>query len=277
VAFKKFEIPKAEPPPTLPTEEDGHEALVRVEPELAGLASDQLLEVNLDVPRACSRALGALPAVRSIRPHVVEQLVHYPLEPFDKLEDYTMALYYAHHLAAPPPKTGPMARKLYGEVLKLREHLLFQAEALMRTGHLDSAKIDAIREGGGYEDAGNDAIALSLLFRTNWGAIESKTGVRKDECSRADQLGRQLVELMGRRKNPLAEKLPRKRAFEQRSRCFTLFYGAYDKCRRAVTFLRWDEGDADDLVPNLYAYKKIRRKAGGGGSPSNGSPPDGPG
>jgi hypothetical protein len=34
----------------------------------------------------------------------------------------------------------------------------------------------------------------------------------------------------------------------------------YDQCRRAVFFLRWNEGDADAIAPSLYT-KRPRRAA----------------
>jgi len=41
-------------------------------------------------------------------------------------------------------------------------------------------------------------------------------------------------------------------AAERRACAFTLFMRAYDQARRAVIFLRWDEGDADEIAPSLY-------------------------
>ena len=47
-----------------------------------------------------------------------------------------------------------------------------------------------------------------------------------------------------------------------RQRLFTLFVNAYDQARRAVGYLRWNEGDADQIAPSLYAGRSNgRRKA----------------
>jgi hypothetical protein len=37
---------------------------------------------------------------------------------------------------------------------------------------------------------------------------------------------------------------------------FTLFVSAYDPLRRTKTFIRWNEGDADEIAPSLYAGKR---------------------
>jgi hypothetical protein len=51
-----------------------------------------------------------------------------------------------------------------------------------------------------------------------------------------------------------------KAAADLRNRAFTLFTRGYDQMRRAVAFLRWDEGDADKVVPSLYAKHRRSKK-----------------
>jgi hypothetical protein len=48
-------------------------------------------------------------------------------------------------------------------------------------------------------------------------------------------------------------------ASNNRQRAFTLLLTAYSQVRRAITYLRWNEGDADSIAPSLYA---ARRKKG---------------
>jgi hypothetical protein len=54
---------------------------------------------------------------------------------------------------------------------------------------------------------------------------------------------------------------------------------AYDQVRRAVTFLRWNEGDADRIAPSLYsgrgnsnARKKTDATQPAAGEPATGAP-----
>jgi hypothetical protein len=47
---------------------------------------------------------------------------------------------------------------------------------------------------------------------------------------------------------------------EQRVRAYTLFVKAYEETRRAVAYLRWHEGDLDDIMPSLFANRKSARK-----------------
>jgi hypothetical protein len=59
---------------------------------------------------------------------------------------------------------------------------------------------------------------------------------------------------------------------ELRARAFTVFARAWEECRRAVTYLRWHEGDADKLVPSLRSNKGPRRR----GASAAGAPPAAP-
>lgn len=50
-------------------------------------------------------------------------------------------------------------------------------------------------------------------------------------------------------------------------RAYSLFVRAYDQCRRAVSYLRWEEGDADDEPPSLFANRGPRKAPAETGAP----------
>jgi len=253
--MKNFDIPAPTPPPPLPSAEDGHEALVRIEPELCSIPEKELAHINIDIPRACALALGALPAIRSLRASVVEHLPTFPIESLDKLEDYTYALYYAQLMCAPKRRRGEGVQALFAEVTELRTLLLAQAKLLAMKGMFDRAKVEEISSGSGYVDAANDIIALSLLYRQNWSLVKDKTVVEEADGRRADVLGRELLAAMGARMQA-SDRLTNAQTVDRRNRCYTLFIRAYDRCRQVASHLRWDQGDADVLVPPLVRRSK---------------------
>ena len=53
---------------------------------------------------------------------------------------------------------------------------------------------------------------------------------------------------------------------ERRSRAYTLFVRAYDQCRRAAAYLRWNEGDADEFAPSLFTSRGPRKAGGENGA-----------
>ena len=67
-------------------------------------------------------------------------------------------------------------------------------------------------------------------------------------------------------------------AAEIRQQAFTLFVNNYDQVRRAISFLRWNEGDVDDIIPSLYAGRSTgKRKNGSDVLPAPAANPNTPG
>lgn len=48
---------------------------------------------------------------------------------------------------------------------------------------------------------------------------------------------------------------------KDRLRAFTLLSRAYNEARRAAVYLRWNDGDADSLVPSFYGAVQGDAKA----------------
>lgn len=232
-------------------------AFTRVEAEMAALDGGRLAPINVDIPRAVVTALGARPALLSLRPRIVEELPRFPLASLDKLETYALAAWYAHLLSLPAAPTENAHKPLVEEATALRADLLIAAEALAHRKLVDPGHVAQIRSGKGHIDMASDLVALSTLFTNNWAAIEGKTVVTSDEIERAAILGPELLIALGVREQAPARS-PSQIA-DQRKRAFTLLVRAYDDCRRAVSYLRWTEGDAAKLVPSLFAK---RPKAG---------------
>ena len=91
--------------------------------------------------------------------------------------------------------------------------------------------------------------------------IEHKTAATAEEVHRAGDLGPLLLAALGVREHGTTA-TPAEAA-DRKVRAFTLFTTAYDQVRRAVTYLRWNEGDGDSLAPSLYKGRGGSRNAGG--------------
>ena len=83
-----------------------------------------------------------------------------------------------------------------------------------------------------------------------WAAVQSRSGVLRAELTRADELYHQIEAAFAQRGAATATSAS---ASNLRQRAFTLFARAYDEARRAVAYLRWHEGDAEQIAPSLYA------------------------
>lgn len=89
-------------------------------------------------------------------------------------------------------------------------------------------------------------MALAALFRAAGPDVEAKTQVTQTQIDRVAHRGPVLVGAFGRRNEGTDGSGDPSSADEDRlARAYELFFNAYNTCRRAVGYLRWDEGDAE--------------------------------
>jgi hypothetical protein len=257
-ATKTKLAPKA-PSPVKPAEPPrAAAAFAAIQPEMLELLPENLAKINIDIPQAVSIALGVLPGLAFLRPTIAE-LPDFKIDHFDKLETYALGAWYAHLLALPPASASNPLQPLLEEATKLRANLLSDAEALATRGHLDPEAVQVIRAGHGQVDTANDLVALSALMGSKWDEIATKTAATAEEVHRAGDLGPLLLAALGVREHS-ATATPAEAA-DRKVRAFTLFTVAYDQLRRAMLYLRWNEGDADLLAPSLYKGRGGSRSA----------------
>lgn len=245
-----------------------------IQRELAALDSADLATINLDIPQAVSIVLGALPGLHALRESIVVDLPKFSISFLDHLETYALGAWYAHLLALPPASPENPSKPLLDEAGPLRENLLSDAEALARRGYLDAAAVAEIRAGHGNVDTANDLVALSALLGLAWATIRDKTAATEEEVKRAGDLGPLLLAALGVREHGAA--VAPAEAADRRARAYTLFVRAYDEVRRAVNYVRWHEGDADQIAPSLYKGRGGRGVQPKDATPADPTPPPAP-
>lgn len=234
-------------------------AFAAIEAEAEALQEEDLAVINIDIPQSVSVVLGVLPGLTDLRPRIVKELPEFKRSSLDKLERYALAAWYAHLLNLAPSQPVKPLKDLLAEGAKVRANLLSDAEALARRELLDGPTVAQIRAGHGNIDLANDLVALAALFTSNWSTIGGRTAATLEEIEQAGALGPSILAALGVREN--APVIVPAEAAERRARAFTLFVRAYDQVRRAVTYLRWDDGDADVLAPSLYRGRGGRGQA----------------
>ena len=227
-------------------------------PQIAAVPVDSLLPVNLDVTAAVATVLGSLPEIRSIRAQMATDLPNLAFGDVDRLEDSTLAMSHAdaqYRIACAPPDD---LVALGAEGTKLRELLRREVEPLVLRKRINGEALRGLTGVHGYKNVAQDLHLLVGVLRENWAAIGGKCGVELAELDRAEVVSVALLRSVG-----LREQGPE--AYSEiattRRQAFTLFMRAYDEVRRAVTFLRWKEGDADTIAPSLYAGRGGRGKS----------------
>ena len=231
------------------------EAFAKVEPELGALSAEALAPLTIDPSTAVAAVLAAVPRIREHRAAIAEQLPRHDLRGLDELETYAQAAWYAHLLHAYSSTSPEAAKALIDEAGRLRDGLLIAAEALAHRALLDVDAVARLRKGGANADLAGDLTLLATLFKDAWAKVSSKTAVERTEIDRAAELGPAVLVATAAKKHKQTD------TEVQRARAFALLIDAYDRCRRAVAYLRWKEGDADTIAPSLFK-KRAGRKPG---------------
>ena len=243
-----------------PDQQKAASAFAQLEPEINAVPESALIRINVDISRTVSLVLGAAPGIRSLRSRIVAECAGFPIEQLDKLENYAFAAWYTHLLAMPASSAMSPVQPLLEEAAPLREDMLVGAESLVHFGFFDAARVAEIRKGSGHVDIASDLVALAAMYDEKWGEVGSKTAVTREVVDRAAAVGAELIVALGARLQPNGEPLLAGAAATRRARAFTLFMNAYNECRRVVSFLRWNEGDAEQIAPSPY-MKTRRREA----------------
>jgi hypothetical protein len=253
------------------TSDSAASAYESITAELAALRERELLPVNVDVSRAASRALRAAPRIHQLIPEMERQLPELPFDRVRKLETYALAAWYAHASAWSVRTLSP-TRELVARAKPLRHKLLRAAECFGTAGFVNEEEVAHIRRGQGRRDMAKDMVALAKILRDGWHRFGDNALVTREEVEKAGDLGHELMQAIGH--GEYAARMKRSAMADQCARAFTLLWRAYDTARRAVIFLRWDHGDAQQIAPSLFIdagsrRKRTKRAAGVAASPES--------
>ena len=233
--------------PQLPDLEEAELAYNRVKPEIEALNVDDLATLNVDLLSATSIAIGVAERVVAHRERMAK-LAEFDIRHVDQLVDYAKAAWFAYVTNLPTPEPSEAAA-LFDEVVGLRGKLLMWAAPLVGAGYFDEPAIARIKEGSGNKDTPSDLVALVALYRSRWDSIKNICGVTEEDLNRAAVIGPAMFALVSRRENQTASSVTDGSLRVRRA--WTLLDRAYAQCRRALNFLRFDEGDVDMLAPSL--------------------------
>jgi len=261
-------------PVTPPTQQEASEAFHRIEHELASIPAHEVVRITTDVGKGVAIGLGAAPRILEYRAVIVRELPGFPIATLDKLPDYALGAFYAHAAAAPAPVDASLS-SLMDEASTLRERMLVSANAMVHFGVLDAARVAGIRSGSGQIDTAKDLVACAAMFKESWPSLEGKQPVTREEVERAGKLGTELMLVLGPKavRAQVGEPAAVAADADRRARAFTLFVNAYEACRRAIAYLRWNEGDADLIAPSLFVRRRRPAPAQGGEADPGAAPP----
>jgi hypothetical protein len=247
--------------PMIDSDVEAVHAFARLKPRRDALTPAELAKPNVDITHAVGVVLKAERRIVDLLPEIEKVLPAFDTRIVRELRDIALAAGHANAVFVPDDSRR---RALAARAKVVRRELIQRASALSALGLLEKPRVVAARRGKSNKAVANSIISLADLMRARWTDIEHVSTLRKGELDKAYELGLDLLERLapGRARGTSDPQ----DAAEARTRAFTLLARAYDQVRRAVMYLRWDEGDADEIAPSFFLSRGRRRRAASGTS-----------
>ena len=235
---------------------DFERALAAVQGEIRAVPEAELMHITIDVRVAAVNTVARLPRLLELRDPMA-CLGGFDIGALDRLRDYALAAAHAYFLHRMSRVTPAEVTKLGARAEKRRSILLADISALVVRGLVDGVLLERLVGPVGYRNVAYDLIQLRNIAVGAWPRIAGKTALTTEELERDATLASRLLMAIGARSVTPVE--PSEAAL-LRDQAFALFAQKYDQVRRAVTFVRWSEGDADSYAPSLYAGRGSRQR-----------------
>ena len=234
------------------------DAYERMRAVIAAVPSEAFIPIRVDVDAAVATVSGALVSIRAMREEIARELPAFDLGRFDQLQDRTFALHYVNnmlHEATAPSYDLPA---MYGRAVELRDTLVDALRILARFRLVDASTIEGAGKSKGYRAVAGELEGLVGVMRAHEAEIAGKTPVTHEQLARAEALANEIYAGLDER-----VRVERTRVNEslERQQAFTLF-------------LRASEGDADTIVPSIYAGRGGRGDSSNSGDSSDSSNSD---
>ncbi len=226
-----------------------HAAYERRLTEIQAVPESALVPVRIDIAAAVTTILGVMSAVTALRDKLAK-LPDFDIERVDALPDYAMAACEAdslYFIAIEPPAE---LVTLNEQAVALRDTLRTDAMTLAKHGLIDPARFASFTGRVGYRNVAFELMAWANLLGEYWQRIQARTALVEADLQKAKALAEELVAAIGRKEQSpeavAATALVRRQAF-------TLMVNAYEQVRHAVAFIEWQRGNAEPIIPSLYA------------------------
>ncbi|MFO0561316.1 MAG: hypothetical protein U0269_25080 [Polyangiales bacterium] len=230
-------------------------AFDRVLPRATALAATELLRVTIDVPSAITAARAATRRAQTMSAEIA-MLPGVPHNLLELIDETSTALVHAQSLyAVQSPEENNFA-ELVRECERLRGALLLDLAALVSRNAVDAVTVERIKDGSGFNDLAQDLVDIDVAITAARNKLGERLWITTDEQAYFRGRASALREANERRaRNDLGDR----QRIETRQRVYTLFVREYDQLRRAISFLRWNHGDADTIAPSLFTKGRRAR------------------
>lgn len=226
-----------------------YRAFLTYEAEIRAVSRDDIRHQSLDPLTAISTIFGALPRIEKY----AEDIAKLPLLKHSwitSVAGLASAVLYLDNARNSTTRKANEVASLAEEGSELAEAMIADVRAMMVRKVLPVDSLGEYEPGNGYRNLAHNLGMLAGLCVRHWSTIEGRSGITKDDVTRASMLNEEILKVLGERVNDNGEASQNAML---RAQAFTLLVRAYDELRRAIAFIRYHEGDVDEIVPSLYA------------------------
>lgn len=232
-------------------------SFVRLRPRYDAIAAAEVMAVNADVTTVVTTVSGA--ATRSVE--LTDELVKLPgydAQSLSELQDCADGLSFAEGEYRATLRTMNELSDCAREVTQTRELFLVDLKSMASHAVIEEGYLKEYTGGPGFNNMIDDVRFMLRVYRNNWEAMSGRTCRTLEELDRAEVVVHRMEHLIGLKSLGTAALT---QTADLRNRAFTYLVKRYDELCRAVSFVRWSQGDADQFAPSLYANRGGRRKA----------------
>jgi hypothetical protein len=278
VPKKESVMPQSNMLPTFVATAPG-EALAQFRSEIDAMPDTDVVTVRVDVTASALTAVGSMPEIEAHRAAILSVFGLREGETLDRLVPLAHALLAAQasYLLVADVDLEPMAQ----ELMQVRTRLFIAASALIQRKLVQKKALASLIGGQSYQGRVMDTIMLVHLFHGLPADVRASTRVDDAEITRAVMLAQQFGNAVALREQA---RVGTSQPARDRARVFTLFFDAYERIRQMLTYLRWHQGDVEQIAPSLFARGPRKRDTDDGddgtragtGHPPTGAPTGNP-
>lgn len=247
VAHVALAVPSKTPP-----EADAHKTMLaqweETRSEREAFPPEKLRVARVDLTNAVQVMQGACARVLPMKERIERELPVFEMRHLERLDTYCGAALYADALVrAIVPEAS--AAGLLSTASALSKKFGNAARSLADEGLFPIEVLEEIERGVGTRDTADDLRTYAATVSKNWEAIKGNTVLKEHDLSEAVRLANELLAYMERKDRPAT---PSELHMERR-KSLLLALDSYEHVRRAVGWLRWFEGDADEIAPSAMS------------------------
>lgn len=235
-----------------------HQAFRTLRPLAEALPAEMVRTPTFSPTTAVHHILAAVERAQPFRESFQLLQPLFDMIHFDQLGLRAMALLYADVRDNAEARTPRQTPGRVDEARPIRERLLRAAHYLAAEGLMDRDPLDTMRGNRTHAELGADLLQLVLMFNQAGPTIQASTTLTRADLDEAAEVGGALTKAIAA---DYSEQGDEPVSLDLRNRYFTLAQQSYHQLQRGLQFIRFDEGDALTLAPNLAGVARRSPKS----------------